>query len=120
SYFIAPVHELLKIAGNFRRYGRDSFAVYSAGGTVKRNPIAKIIFFAVKLEISFFLVNLKRLASGDAAFPHSAGDNRRVGSHAAAGREEALGNVHSFDVFRRGLEPYQNHFLAFLGIFKRL
>ena len=51
-------------------------------------------------------------AVGDADLAHLAGDEGRVGGHAAPGGEDALRGEHAADVLRAGLQPHEDDLLA--------
>ena len=55
------------------------------------------------IELLRLEVHADGLAAGDAGLAHAAGDHGRVGRHAAARRQDALGRVHAVDVVGRGL-----------------
>ena len=62
------------------------------------------------------VIDLDVAAAGHAAFAHAARHNRRVGGHAAAGGQDALGGVHAVDVFGRGFDADQDDLAAELGL----
>ncbi len=53
-------------------------------------------------------VDVQGAGADDAALAPAAGDERRVGGHAAAGGEDADGRAHPFDVFGVGLFAQQD------------
>ncbi len=54
------------------------------------------------------IVDADRAGAGDAGLAHAARHHRRMGGHAAAGGENALGGVHAVDVLGAGLDPHQD------------
>ena len=54
------------------------------------------------------VVDADRAGAGDAGLAHAARDDGRVGGHAAARRQDALGGVHAVDVLGRGLDAHEN------------
>ena len=61
------------------------------------------------------VIHLDVAAAGNAAFAHAAGNDRRVGGHAAAGGQDALGGMHAVDIFGRGFDAHQDDLAADLG-----
>ena len=59
-----------------------------------------------------FGVHVQAAGADDAALAPAAGDERRVGGHAAAGGEDAGGRAHPFDVLGVRLFAKQDAFLA--------
>ncbi len=93
------MHELVKITGDGGFNSCNGFTVDVAGGTVKRDVVAFIVFFAAKLKVAFGFVNSDFTATGNTADTHAAGNNRCVGCHAAANGKNALSGCHAFNVF---------------------
>ena len=58
------------------------------------------------------VVDLQRLAAGDAHLAHLARHQRGVAGHAAARGEDALRGGHAADVLRRRLDAHQDHRFA--------
>ena len=83
-------------------------------------PVALDEGLAGQDELLVLLVHVDLGAAGDAAGAHAAGDDRRVGGHAAADGQDALRGLHALDVLGRGLQANQNDLLAlcspFLGV----
>ena len=71
-----------------------------------------MVLLACQRESLVLLVHGDVAAAGYAAGPHTAGDHCRMGGHAAADCQDALGSLHSGDILGRGLQAHQNHLLA--------
>ena len=63
-------------------------------------------FLAVKVPAA--VIHLDVAAAGHTAFAHAAGHDRRMGRHAAAGRQDALGCMHAVDILGRCLDAHQD------------
>ncbi len=70
---------------------------------------------ALGLEVLLLVVDEDVVAAGHAGLAHAAGDDGRVAGHAAAGGEDALGDVHAADVLGAGLDADEDDLLALLG-----
>ena len=112
---ICPAHQTGEIAGDGGIDGRDGFAVDVAGGTVEGDPVAFAVGAVLQGEALVLFIHLDLAAAGNTAGAHTTGNNRSVGSHAAAHGQDALCVVHAFDIFRRGLQTNQDNLLTLLG-----
>src|SRR5699024_10655208 len=95
--------------------GRDGFAVDVAGGAVDGDIVALVVGLAAEGKVLCVIVDVDFAAAGNAAGTHATSNNRCVGGHAAADGQDALSNLHAFDVLRGGLAADQNDLLALLG-----
>ena len=114
AVLVGPAHDAAKVAGNGGVNGRDDAVVDLAGGAVDGDEIAFVERLAAEGELLVRLVHGDVAAAGDAAGAHAAGNDRRVGGHAAADGEDALGGLHAGDVLGRGLKTDENDLLAAL------
>src|SRR5699024_3856108 len=80
---VGPRHEATEVAGDGGLDGGDRFAVDLAGGAVEGDPVA--LGEGASAELEGTVVHPDLRAAGDAAGAHAAGDDRRVGGHAATG-----------------------------------
>ena len=112
---VGPAHQTVEIAGDGGGSGLDLLAVDVAGGAVDGDPVAFLVGLAGKLKGLGFFVHLDGAAAGNAAGAHAAGDDSRVGGHAAADGQNALRVVHTLDILRRGLETDEDDLGAVLG-----
>ena len=117
---VRPAHQGGEIAGDGSVNGRDRLGVHLAGGAVDAHPIALVEDDVADGRGLGFFIHAQRAAAGDAAGAHAAGNNGRVGGHAAAGGQDALRMRHALDILRRGLQTDQNDLLAGLGSRGRL
>jgi len=69
---------------------------------------------------AFLIVDADFARARDARPAHAARDDRRMAGHAAARGQDALGGVHAVNVFRAGLDPAEDHFLAGLRMLSAL
>ena len=96
---VDPAHELdevrvVRIDGQGIQLAVDD----AAGGAVEGEPVAFMEDFAFDAHLFFLFVDGDVAGAGYAALAHAAGDEGGVGGHAAAGSEDAGGNVHAGDV----------------------
>ena len=117
---VRPAHQGGEIAGNGSVNGRDRLGVHLAGGTVDAHPVALVEDDVADGRGLGFFIHAQRTAAGDAAGAHAAGNDSRVGGHAAAGGQDALRMRHALDILRRGLQTDENDLLAGLGSRGRL
>ena len=122
--FVGQLHDAAEVAGRgIRSNRRDALAVDVAGRAVEGDDVALFIDFAREGELLVLLVHFDVAAAGDAAGAHAARDDRRVGGHTAAHRQDALRIVHALDVLGGGFQSYQDDLFALLalldGIFGR-
>ena len=111
---VCPVHQAVKVAGNCGSSRLDLFAVDVAGGAVDGDPVAFFEGLAGELKLLVCLVHLDCAAAGDAAGAHAAGNDSRVGGHAAANGQNALCVVHALDVLGAGLQTDQDDLMTSL------
>ncbi len=106
---LGPSHQLQQfgIVGP-RGHGVELAVDDAAGGAVERDPVAFLQRLAVHAHHARLLVDLDIAGAGDAALAHAARDDRRVAGHAAARGQNAGGDFHAGDVFRRGLAAHQD------------
>ena len=114
AVLVGPGHDPAELAGDGSLGSGDGFAVDVAGGAVDGEPVAFLIDLAGQLELLVGLVHLDGAAAGDAAGAHAAGHDGRVGGHAAADGQDALGVVHAFDILGGGFQSNQNDLVALL------
>ena len=116
---VSPAHEAVEVLVAGSGDGCDLLAVDVAGGAVDGDPIALDELVAVDLEGLSLFVDLDLVvvaAAGDAAGAHTTSNNGCVAGHAAADSQDALRNLHTDDVLRRGLQTDQNDLLHLAGL----
>ncbi len=79
-----------------------------AGPSVNGQEVTSPDHLVPHSKLSRGVVDVDRLAAGNARQSESAGDNRRVARCPAPGRQDALRVQDSVDVVRRGLRAYQD------------
>ena len=115
---VRELHDASEVtAGRIRRHGGDRFAVNVSRGTVEGNDVPFFIYFAFEGELLVRFVHLDVAAAGNAAGAHAAGNDCRVGGHAAADGEDALRVVHTLDVFGGSFQSHKDDLFAFLALF---
>ena len=112
ALFVCPFHKGLEVPRNRSRRRGNLADVDKAGRAVNGDAVALADGPAVDGEAFFLLVDLDVAAACYATAAHTARDNRRVRSASAAHGEDALGGVHAFDVFGRGLQPHEDGFFS--------
>src|SRR5699024_9116879 len=117
SCFISPAHQTAKVAGNGSSNGWNCFCVNLTGGAIQGDVIAAADLLAAQLEVTIFIVHYDVAAAGYTAGTHTTSNNCCVRGHTAANGQDALCIVHTFDIFRRGLQTNQNNLLTFLAFF---
>ena len=110
---VDPRHELLQVARDGGRRDGQRALEHLAGEAVQGHAVALLESLGgavgqLNLHGTTGLVNLERGAAADARPAPAAGDDRRVGGHAAARGQDALGGVHALDVVGAGLVTHQN------------
>ena len=85
-----------------------------AFGAVEGDPVAFLEVCAADRHGLSSQFDLECAAADDAALAPAAGDERRVGCHAAAGGEDGLGGAHAFDVFGVGFFADEDDLFALL------
>ena len=80
----------------------------AAGGAVQRDPVALLEGRALDAQFLLGFVDHAVAGAGHAALAHAAGDDSGVRGHAAARGENAGGDFHAGDVFRRGFAADQD------------
>ena len=116
---VCPAHEAVEVLVAGSGDGCDLLAVDVAGGAVDGDPVALDELVSVDLEGLCLFIDLHVVviaAAGDAAGAHAAGNNGCVAGHAAADRQDALRDLHTDDVFGRGLQTDQNDLLHLAGL----
>ena len=101
------------IGGN----GRDERIVDLTGGAVEGERVAFLEDLARKGELLVLLVHLDVAAAGDAAGTHAARDDCRMRRLTAANGEDALRELHAFDVFGRGFQADKHDLFALFALF---
>ena len=99
------------ICGN----GGDEAVVDGTRGAVEGQDVALLEQLAREHELLVLLIHLDIAAAGDAAGTHAARDDCRVRGLTAADGEDALRELHAFDVLGRGLEADEDDLLALLA-----
>jgi hypothetical protein len=90
-----------KLPADRRFHGRDVAVVNVAGGAVQGDVVPFVVRPFAEREDQVFFVYFQFIAAGNAARPHAAGYDGRMGGHAAAGCQDTLRRMHAFNVFRR-------------------
>ena len=113
---LSPAHELEQLGIVGRGVNGFELAVDDpAGGAVEGNPVAGFEGLACNFDFAVLLADVDVAGSGNAALAHTAGDNCGVAGHAAARGENAAGDFHAVNVFRRGFGADEDE--LGLGIF---
>ena len=100
---VSPAHEAREIAGDGGFHSGDQAIVHVAGGAVDGDQVAFLVFLAIDGHGSFISVELQVAAADNSRAAHAAGHDSRVRGHTAKRGQDRLGEVHAFDIFRRGL-----------------
>lgn len=107
---VHPLHQGAEVPGKLRRNCRHLAEHHLAGGAVQGDDIPLLDHLPLGGgELAPGVIDLDVAAAGNAALAHAPCDHRRVGGHAAAGREDPLGRVHAVDVLGARLDPDQDH-----------
>ena len=115
--FVGKLHDAAEVtAVGISGNGRDQAIVDIAGRAVEGEHVALFINFAFEGELLVLLVHLDIAAAGNAAGAHAARDDRRVGGLSAADGQDALRELHAFDVFGGGFQSYQDDLFALLAL----
>lgn len=115
--FVGELHDAAEVtAVGISGNGRDQTIVNVAGGAVEGEHVALFVNFAFEGELLVLLVHLDVAAAGNAAGAHAARDDRRVGGLSAADGQDALRELHAFDVFGGGFQSYQDDLFALLAL----
>ncbi len=85
---------------------------HPAGGAVHGDPVAVVDDHVADGETLGDRIDLELLRPGDAGLAHAAGDDGRVGGHAAVAGDDALGVDEPVDVVGVGLPADQDDLLA--------
>ena len=91
AVLVGPAHDAAELAGDRGVDRGDHALVDVAGGAVDGDIVALVEDLAGEGEALVLLVHLDLAAAGDAALAHAAGHDGRVGGHAAADCQDALG-----------------------------
>ncbi len=115
AVLVGPPHDPAEVAADLGRDRVDLLAVDVAGGTVEGDPV--VLGETVPTEAEALAVRGEGdvAEAGHAAGAHAAGDHGRVGGHAAARGEDAVGVVHALDVLGGGLQANQDDGFAGLA-----
>ena len=100
---------------DFRGGGLEFAGINFAGGAVNGEEVAFLEGLAADGEGLFGVIHLQGAGAADADFAHLAGDQRGVGTDAAARGQNAFGGDHAAQVFGRGFDADEEHFLAGLA-----
>ncbi len=107
---VGPVHEFFKLGIVRRGVERVQLALdHASGRAVERDPVAGPEGLAFDAHLARFFIDVDVAGARYAAFAHAARDDGGVAGHATARSENALGDFHAVDVFRRGFGAHQNH-----------
>ena len=123
AHQIGPFHDLGEIAREFRlQHGRGAFQ-HLTRRAVDGDDVALLHHLARDREGLRGIVDADGASARDAGLAHAARNHRRMGGHAAARGQNALGGVHAVDILGRGLHAHQNDLaarvlqqLGFIGI----
>ena len=116
---VSPAHEASKLAGDGRFNRRNLAIVDVAGRAVEGDEVTLVVHLVANGQGLCFFVNLQRAAADDSRATHAASDNRRVRGHAAEDGQDALREVHAFDVLRRGFAANEDNLFLVLAVFSR-
>ena len=106
---VRPAHEFLQLRIVGRRLQSIELALDdAAGGAVERDPVAGFEHLTFDAHFAGFFVHVDVAGTGHAALAHAARDHRGVTGHAAARGENALGDFHAVNIFRRGFGAHQD------------
>ena len=113
AIFIGQRHDAAELTGDLGVHGGDDAVIDIAGAAVDGDAVALVEGLAAQRELPILLVHHDIAAAGNTAGTHAAGNHSRVGGHAAAHGQNALGDLHAGDILGRGLQADQDHlFLA--------
>ena len=113
---VGPGQQLIQVLVDRRFDHRDRAQDDVAGRSVDRDQVAFLDFRAVDREDALFQVDLQTLGAGHAGLAHAARHHGGVAGLAAARGQYALGRDHAVHVVGIGLDPNQDHRLAFLSV----
>ena len=94
------------------RVGDDLSADHFSGAAVQREPVPLLERHAADAGLAGAVVDGQGVAAHHAHRAELPRHQRRVGGHAAPGRENAFGRLDAADVFRAGLHPAQDDLLS--------
>src|SRR5690606_19789085 len=95
---ISPVEERVQIAADLRLDHGHLTHNHFSSRTVQGDPVTFVKHGITKGEGLFRFIDLGSGASGYAALTHAAGNYCSVGSHTAAGGENAFRHVHAANI----------------------
>ena len=110
--FIGQLHQFGKITGQLGGLRFHFSFVNLAGTTVQRDEVAFFQHNAVHLYRACLVVDVQRSRTGYAALTHAASHNGSVRSHTATCGQDAFGNGHTRQIFRRSFDTHHYHALA--------
>ena len=110
--FIGQLHQFGKITGQLGGLRFHFSFVNLAGTTVQRDEIAFFQHNAVHLYRACLVVDVQRSRTGYTALTHAASHNGSVRSHTATCGQDAFGNGHACQIFRRSFDTHHYHALA--------
>ncbi len=114
TVLVRPFHDTTEITAYGCFHCLDVAFINLTGGTVQGNIIALMELFSAELKYFILFIDGYIAASGHTCRTHTAGYHCCVGCHTAAYGQDTLRCMHTFDIFRRCLQTYQNNSLTFL------
>ena len=109
TILVRPLHDGGEVAGDVSLFGLQLAQIHVAGGAVQGDVVALTDDVAGQSGGLGVLVHDQAGDTGHAAAAHAAGHDGGVRGAAAAGGQDALGDLHAHDVLGGGLLPDQNH-----------
>ena len=106
SVFVSPCHNTAKLACDGSVYGRDNAVIDLAGGAVDGQPVTLMVLFSGQNKLLICFIHNNLGTAGYAAGAHAAGNYGSVAGHTAADGQDALGSLHSLDIFRGSFQTY--------------
>ena len=108
AVFVNNLHELLeeRVLGVLRH--RNLLSVDPALGAVQTQDVTLIEGFSANLKLAGIEIDLNVIATDDAAFAPSAGDQCGVRGHASTGGQDAVGGTHALHILRIGLLTHKD------------
>ena len=112
---VRPLQDGREVVVDLRRHERDRADDHIAGTAVDRDRVALLQLVAREARRLLALVDVQRLAAGDAGRPHPACDDGRVRGQAAVGGQDPGCLHHPVEIVRRRLPADEDHALAGLA-----